>query len=886
MRRLIFFSVFTILILPNLFSQVHTTYLWHLQQPIYWPAQSVWDANRYQSVWESHWRKFNAGEEHPQNDLQDIFGKADRVAVYQYRCKDAVQTLTGYSEAGAQVNYSGCLIENINSLANAGEWGYYSGWENSFVEAREWTTSGGKPRMDIVGFTYHHALTPLISDYVLAKEIEAHKEIYANTFGTSPEYSKGYWPAECSFSERSIKVLVEQGFEWSVIANSHLARTLNDYPLTYGTNGCNIDPPNRADVVSTTGNNWWSGQIDGRGGTFAAPYCYQAHKAQYVDPETGTEYKITVVPMADVLSYQNGYGTMGTGDIDANIAPYNDGSQPCIILMAHDGDNAWGGGYDYYLNSVPGFAGSAAGQGYVPTTIQQFLTDHPVPESDIVHVEDGSWVNAANDWGHPQFINWFWPMYDTNYDFDPNGWTEDARNWAVLTAAENHVVMAEQLTGSVDINDIVYPTSGSSNAEKAWHHLLPGYTSGYMYYGTSLDMEVKQTVAANLAVSYANIVIDANPGVDNTEPSVMIPQRYPYNPGGIGFGPNYGYSQHENSSDFFVWTFAYDVSGIQSAELKYRVDYDGINSLDDNENDTYSGGSGVSSWYSISMSERTFPTDNITGNPEIDFFVLPDYIANEFYAEITELSDTLVDYYVEITDNYGNVNKTPIQHVWIGSYSGGSSQDGVYWTPENPDLNDVITVHVNNVTQGGKMHWGVNNEGSNWNTPDEAYWPSGSYLFGGTGPAIESAFDGPTDNELTLEIGPFNDPAQVVETIAFVVHYNDDSWDNNNGSDYHITIDNNPSDNINQSLTQEKQIVVYPNPTDGEIMIKASVNRNGNCNFTGHIITINGETVKPLSFSGNSIHTDVSDLKNGMYFVRIFDHNTGKYLYEKFIVNK
>ena len=136
--------------------------------------------------------------------------------------------------------------------------------------------------------------------------------------------------------------------------------------------------------------------------------------------------------MDDLLSYQNGYSLMGTGDIDSHIAPYDDPSQPSMVLMAHDGDNAWGGGYDYYTHSVPDFANAAASKGYVPTTVQQFLNQHSVPENDVVHVEDGSWFNAANDWGHPQFINWLWPMYTSSYEFNPNGWTEDARNWAVL----------------------------------------------------------------------------------------------------------------------------------------------------------------------------------------------------------------------------------------------------------------------------------------------------------------------------------------------------------------------------------------------------------------------------------------------------------------------
>ena len=789
MKNKLAFLIF-ILLSFNVYSQVHTSYLWHLQQPIYWPEQSQAEPAQYQPAWESHFLKTNGGniypdgKAHPLNDLEEIFGKDDRKAAYQYRTKESIETLLSLPDAGAQVNYSGCLMENVNSLANAGQWGYSPDWQGSITTARGWQTSGGKPRMDVVGFTHHHALSPLVSERVLRKEIQAHRYIYQQNFGPSPDYSKGFWPAECSFSERIIKVLVDEGFEWSVIANSHLARTMADYPLSFGTSGCNIDPPNGADKISTIGSNWWSGQIDGRGGTFAAPYCYQAHKAQYVDPETGDVSKITVVPMDDVLSYMNGYALMGTDEIDAHIAPFDDPEHPSIVLLAHDGDNAWGGGYDYYHNSVPQFAQACANKGYVPSTIQQFLADNPVPDDDVVHVEDGSWVNAANDWGHPQFINWFWPMYKQNYEFDPNGWTEDARNWAVLVAAENHVQMAEDLTGSLNISDIVEPNNSSPKAARAWYHFLPGYTSGYMYYGTSLDMEVKQTLATNLAVGFADEVISENAGTDDTPPSVFIPQRYPYNPGGIGFGPTYGYQQHQNSSDFTVWTFAYDVSGLQNVVLKYRVDEDGVNPIDDYANDTYSGGNGVGEWETLQMENRLFPAGNVTNNPDIDFFIMPEYIAYQYWAEISGLSDTLVDYYVEASDNSGNTFKSPIQHVYVGTDSPGS-QGNISWTPEEPDNEDIITIVVENATQGAKLHWGVNG----FNQPIEEYWPDGSYLVNGTGSAVETPFDGPNaQNQLIIQIGPFNNPAQDVYSIGFVIHYDDDTWDNNNGQDYIINI--------------------------------------------------------------------------------------------------
>jgi len=868
-------------------AQVHTTYLWHLHQPIYWSGQSTWNNNRYQTVWESEYLKNNGGNiysgtAHPLNNLSDIFSNADRVAAYQYRTKDAVSSLSGHSEGGAQVCYSGALIENVNSLASAGQWGYGSGWQNNYVTARGWTTANGKPRMDIVGFTSHHILSPLASDRVLKKDIEVHKYLYGQTFGTSPLYSKGYWPAECSFSERNIKALVEEGFEWSVIANSHLARTLNDYPLTFGTSGCNYDPPNKADKVAANGTNWWNGQIDGRGGTYAAPYCYQAHKAKYVDPATGKEYKITVVPMCDLLSYQNGYSTMGTGDIDAHIAPFNSPSQPSIVLLAHDGDNAWGGGFDYYNNSVPGFAGAAASQGYVPTTIEQFLYNHPVPVNDVVHVEDGSWVNAANDWGHPQFINWFWPMYTAQYDFDPNGWTEDARNWAVLIAAENRVEMAEDLAGALTIANIASPTAASSLAEKAWHFLLPGFASDYMYYGTSLDMEVKQTLAANLAVGYADQVISANPGTDNTPPTVMVPQRYPYNPGGIGFGPNYGYQQHNNTSDFYVWTFAYDVSGIQSAVLKYRVDYDGQNPESNNDNDTYAGGSGVGSWNNVNMTLRNFPTGNITSNPEIDFFILPTYIAGEYYAQIAGLHDTLVDYYIEVTDNNNKIAKTAIQHVYIGnSNTGGSGGNGnVHWLPANPTLNDTITITVTNATQAGKLHWGVNNTGSNWIQPNNVYWPTGTVLFNGTGPSVETPMAGPVSNTLTLSIGPFNNPSQVVTQVALVIHFANNTWDNNNGQDFHIPINNNPT-NV-ADVSQNRYVSIYPNPFGDYCYINLSGNEWHSYNV--EIYDIRGNKVRSLVMQKNVQKVERDFLKAGLYIVKVTDMVTGEVFSDRVMV--
>ncbi len=823
------------------FSQTHTSYLWHLQQPNYWADKSASNPNRYQTVKESNDMKFGGqnnypdGQAHPLNDLQEIFSKQDRVNIYQHGAKNSVSMITWHPEAGAQVNYSGCLIENVNGLAAANQWGYYPNWANNFVEARGWQTSGGFPRLDIVGFTFHHALSPLISERAFTKELKAHRLIYGNTFGTTPNYTKGYFPAECCFTERNIKILVQEGFEWSIVANSHLARTMNDYPLSYGTNACNIDPPNKADKVSTNGTNWWSGQIDGRGGTFAAPYCYQAHKAKYIDPETGTEYKMDVIPMADLLSYRDGYSPQGTGEIQANIQPYEDPAHPTLVLFAHDGDNAWGGGSAYYTEAVPGWVSAANNVGIVPTTIQQFLNDHPVPANDVVHVEDGGWVNASSDWGHPQFINWLWPLYNpSDYTFNPDGWTEDARNWAVITAIDNFACMAEDLAGGVDMNKIVYPDASSSNAEKAWHFYMPALTSGYMYYGKAIDMEVKQTLAGNNAIEFAQAEIDLHPNTDNTAPSVFIPQRFPYNPGAAGFGPLYGYQEFINSKDFSVWTYAFDVSGISTVVLKYRTDIDGTNPLSDSDNDTYAGGAGVSSWTSIPMTKKVIDPTEDAGDAEIDFFIVPTHIADLYHAEIAGLSDTLVDYYVEVTDTEGNTFKTAIQHVYVGGLEGGGAgNDNVFWTPTEPTKNEYITITATQAVAGSKLHWAVRESGTHWTEPDASYWPASTVVAGGG--AVQSPFTDSGNGVYTCQIGPFNNAAQVAEGIDFVIKINASTWDNNGGSDYYFDINN----------------VVNDNPTGTNITISMLIDES----YTFAASDFNFQGISGATFAGIKIES-------------------------------
>ncbi|HLZ52882.1 MAG TPA: hypothetical protein VKS19_00240, partial [Verrucomicrobiae bacterium] len=58
---------------------VHTTWLWHLHQPVYWPDRRDYGVDHYENAWDTIQQQ-NAGRLHPTPEvLSTIFGEADRV---------------------------------------------------------------------------------------------------------------------------------------------------------------------------------------------------------------------------------------------------------------------------------------------------------------------------------------------------------------------------------------------------------------------------------------------------------------------------------------------------------------------------------------------------------------------------------------------------------------------------------------------------------------------------------------------------------------------------------------------------------------------------------------------------------------------------------------
>jgi hypothetical protein len=675
-------------------TNVHTTWLWHLHQPIYWPdrAPANHSADHYQNAWDT----IQLGNVHPSDtSLTTVFGASDRVNAYQGEPSGTVNGLRSYPNAGAQVNYSGALMENVQSLAAAGQLGYSNGWNNGNATARTWTTSGGKPRMDLLNFTYHHAMAPLISDETLEMELRIHQRQMQIFWGTNVPLSRGYFPTETCFSEHMIPILNKVGIAWTVIANNHLARSCADFPLVLGSGGENCDIPNPADQINPAqgaGNYQRVSIARGCGPTQVMPFGFQLHYARYVDPNTGVASQIILAPSDQVFGWDDSYSTWDLGQI-APIAVRNDPGKPALVLCAHDGDNAWSGGYSYYNEWVPQMASTAVSDGYEPTTIEQFIADFPPSTNDVVHVEDGGWVFADSDFGSPSFIDWNWPPSysgSTGNVVDPSiGVTDKGDNWRVIIATENRVKTAQQISGLTPRIDQVRDPGSFSLAPNAvelgWHYYLGGLDSGFVYYGCTADECLRAIVAQSNAVRNVDSVIAANPGVDTTPPTVFLPQRHPWNPGGTNYGVQYGYKTYvAPNPDFWVWTYAYDVSGITNVSLLLRVN--GTNPPTSDQFKTYAGGPLAGTWQATNMTQR-IAADSSGYTPQ--------YMADYYYAKVTGITNSFVDYYVSATDSHGNTYKSAIQHVWVGAGGGNGSTGGsgpVSITPANPVAGNSVTI--------------------------------------------------------------------------------------------------------------------------------------------------------------------------------------------------
>ncbi|MBP7653962.1 carboxypeptidase regulatory-like domain-containing protein, partial [Candidatus Dependentiae bacterium] len=660
-------------------DKMYFAYHWHQHQPIYWPYENIVNT---------------AGNPKNTTPVLDVLTWPDRINSYTHLPIDFVSQKVAYEgspwkNAGVQISYSGSLIENLNNLSSSGI-GYGGDWMNTYKWAHEnFKTEKNNTRVDMVLFGYHHPLMPFIEYDDLRLQIKMHKRVIQRTFGDP--VSKGMFPPENAFSLSMIPGLVDEGVQWVMIDNAHIDHCNKNYPWQSGEK---INPANKADQLNPVQSKYVRLNCETNTSNDVSAVGLRPHWVQWVNPNTGEIKRIIGVPTERSIGYNDSYGDRNPPSMMGNLWQLNDdNSHPLLIVAAHDGDNAGASGNRYYLESC------TPGSGDIELiTIQDYLDMFPPDANDVVQVEQGCWVGA--DLGNSELHKWIGdPYYSGKVDFT-NGTSSDWNSWAVMTAARNRMATMQKISPYQSVDAVI--SGNGSISEKAWHHYLVGQTSCYWYWDGKEEWDDKPTMAANNAMVFADQVI--NSGQDQVGPTIFPLQRQPYNPGAeeafIGMQPN----------NFDVWTFVYDVSGLKRVQLKYRIDDDGENPINDVANEIYAGGLGVGPWQTISMTAEDVKMSS-KGLP-------PTYKAKRYFASVNGFKNTLIDYYVETEDNLGNIAKSEIFHVWVG----GNEGPELVWSPKFPTERDTITITG---SKAGKLHWGTNG----WNLPSQNYWPQGTVAY-------------------------------------------------------------------------------------------------------------------------------------------------------------
>ena len=723
-------------------NPIHVTYLWHMHQPIYYPYETV-------SQTDSAGRfNFSVRGVHDQ-----------RTGAYGEWPKNAVQQGTDLPHAGVQVSFSGSLMENMTGL-------YGNGWREHYRWGRNGLrTTRNNPRLDLVGIAYHHSLMPLTTKEAMRMQIRLHKEAYKDVWNTGGTYSKGFWPPECAFDVNMIPALVEEGLEWVIVDNGHFDRACQGYPWAPASS----IRPNKADQLNpdpaTRGSQWVQLNNVWAPTKVSAPWGYQPRYVQYIDPASSPSNpnvkRIIAVPAGRYEGNENargGYGAFKPENVwGSNVSVNNDPQRPMLILCHSDGDNfgmlnadAYNGQHGNFLNMTRN------NPNFKHTSVQDYLELYPVPANDVIHVEPGSWVGI--DGGTPYYDKW-------RENNAVNGEHPDLWSWSVLVAAANRVIHADNLENNYSMNDVRWGIG--NDTAKAWRFYLQAETSCHWYwdFDRANPWDGNATHGANLAIAEANKVINRSPGTDRVGPTIWPPQRDIYNPGGKHFN-----EATNQPSNFNVFTFVDDVSGLTSVKLYWRTDNDGENPINEYDNELYAANPAKNSaWNTVEMTGDWYPTVKGPKVPD------PANRAKRYMAPITGQNNKLIDYFVEATDTKGNTSRSDLEQVWVGANTdggggGGGSGSSVTLSPATPVAGQPVTVTYSGTLASGNavnIHHGFN--GAGW-TPV---------------PGVAMTKDG--------TVWKYTYTVPVSATTIAMVFNNGGTWDNNGGNNWSFSVSSEPA---------------------------------------------------------------------------------------------
>src|SRR5262245_44815409 len=131
-RRAAFLLASAVLASTTHAQQMQVGFLWHMHQPTYYPGENAvqTDANHRFSY-----------------SVVDIHNQ--RFGPYTTWPRDAIQAGLNLPNLGAQVSFSGSLMENLNVLqANNINGGMWNNWTAGYKQARAWNTQQNNPRLD------------------------------------------------------------------------------------------------------------------------------------------------------------------------------------------------------------------------------------------------------------------------------------------------------------------------------------------------------------------------------------------------------------------------------------------------------------------------------------------------------------------------------------------------------------------------------------------------------------------------------------------------------------------------------------------------------------------------------------------------------------------
>ncbi|ADO68763.1 carbohydrate binding domain-containing protein [Stigmatella aurantiaca] len=578
-----------------------------------------------------------SGAPMPHDDLVTYYSHHAKTGAYLYWPHAVAQDMRTNAPTGqVHVTMSGAVVNNVQDLSTLKNvsgydntsWG--SPWKDKYNSLR---TPAGNRTLDLIHFTGHHSMGPLVGPEYFLKDLIYQSATLAQPYflGGDFQSSKGFFPTELGFSERLIPTLAKLGIQWSVIGDNHFSRTLRDYPfLNDPGSDTLVSPPNRADFQNTsTVGSWVSLGMAHEQQVIRNKYPFAStpHWVRYVDPATGAESRVVGIPVNQNGSWLEGWEGEATVDV-VNLKNF-EGLVPQrqFFVIAHDGDNSGGraGSESTWYNgrSVTCTAGVQC------MGISEYLTAHLPAASDVVHVQDGSWVDTRDSSSDPQWHHWklppgIWkgqfPAFNsaTGLNLAPktnlsgiqegmtvsleHGWHYLERNFALLQAALNYAKTAEQIWLDAHPNHwkpstaldnqvthagnqlnpwmLSYPVKGdaandwaggANPAELSWYFLLPAMDSGFGYYDENQDDNVKPTLSFNQSLYFSKPYVQDRLAQDRTGPSVWWPQRWPYNPGSANTDKSEGWTLHHFSNTFAIYTYAYDVSGLSNIKVRIRT---------------------------------------------------------------------------------------------------------------------------------------------------------------------------------------------------------------------------------------------------------------------------------------------------------------------------